>query len=122
LVIKRWWGQDFVKSRMTTSGGVATLAEQADGRMRAEISFVEKAMLPRVSFRLQSFLVPACLVSHIDRTNVGLSALQMHKDIGLSAAGGRRCAEQRLRCCRGLCAWQGWRGLRWSMQCRPDAV
>jgi MFS family permease len=51
----------------------------------ADPSALEKATLRRVSFRLLPFLILAYLICYIDRVNAGFAALQMNKDIGLTA-------------------------------------
>ncbi len=51
----------------------------------AETGPLDTTTLRRVSFRLLPFLMLAYLVCYIDRTNAGFAALQMNKDIGLSA-------------------------------------
>jgi len=46
----------------------------------------ERATMRRVTRRLLPFLMACYLVSFIDRVNVGFAALQMNKDIGLTAS------------------------------------
>jgi hypothetical protein len=49
-------------------------------------SDLERATMRRVTYRLLPFLMACYLVSFIDRVNVGFAALQMNKDIGLTAS------------------------------------
>jgi MFS transporter, ACS family, tartrate transporter len=47
---------------------------------------VAQSTMRKVSLRLIPFLFVLYIVSYLDRTNVGLAALQMNRDLGLSAA------------------------------------
>jgi ACS family tartrate transporter-like MFS transporter len=49
-------------------------------------SDLERATMRRVTFRLLPFLMACYLVAFIDRVNVGFAALQMNKDVGLTAS------------------------------------
>ncbi|MEH2486390.1 MFS transporter [Bradyrhizobium sp. AZCC 2230] len=49
-------------------------------------SDLERATMRRVTLRLLPFLMACYLVSFIDRVNVGFAALQMNKDVGLTAS------------------------------------
>ncbi|SHH36972.1 MFS transporter [Bradyrhizobium erythrophlei] len=49
-------------------------------------SDLERATMRRVTRRLLPFLMACYLVSFIDRVNVGFAALQMNKDVGLTAS------------------------------------
>src|SRR5712664_2687981 len=49
-------------------------------------SDLERATMRRVTRRLLPFLMVCYLVSFIDRVNVGFAALQMNKDVGLTAS------------------------------------
>ena len=49
-------------------------------------SALEKATMRRVSLRLVPFLMACYFFALLDRVNVGFAALQMNKDLGLSAA------------------------------------
>jgi sugar phosphate permease len=46
----------------------------------------EKATMRRVTLRLLPFLMLCYFFALLDRVNVGFAALQMNKDLGLSAA------------------------------------
>ena len=52
----------------------------------ASISSVEKTTMRRVTLRLLPFLMICYFFALLDRVNVGFAALQMNKDLGLSAA------------------------------------
>jgi len=47
---------------------------------------LEKSTIRRVSLRLVPFLMVCYFFALLDRVNVGFAALQMNKDLGLSAA------------------------------------
>ena len=47
---------------------------------------VESATMKRVTLRIVPFLMLCYFIAFVDRVNVGFAALQMNKDIGLSAA------------------------------------
>jgi ACS family tartrate transporter-like MFS transporter len=47
---------------------------------------IEARTLARVTIRLVPFLVVCYFVAYLDRVNVGFAALQMNKDLGLSAS------------------------------------
>ena len=47
---------------------------------------LEKETMRRVIWRILPFLVVSYLVSIIDRGNIGMAALQMNEDLGLSKA------------------------------------
>src|ERR1700722_4471365 len=47
---------------------------------------IETRTLARVTARLVPFLVVCYFVAYLDRVNVGFAALQMNKDLGLSAS------------------------------------
>jgi MFS transporter, ACS family, tartrate transporter len=49
-------------------------------------SDLERVTMRRVTLRLLPFLMVCYLVSFIDRVNVGFAALQMNKDVGLTAS------------------------------------
>jgi ACS family tartrate transporter-like MFS transporter len=49
-------------------------------------SGIEQATMPRVRWRLLPILFLVYLASYIDRSNVGIAALQMNHDLGFSAA------------------------------------
>jgi MFS transporter, ACS family, tartrate transporter len=49
-------------------------------------SDLERATMRRVTLRLLPFLMACYLISFIDRVNVGFAALQMNKDVGLTAS------------------------------------
>jgi MFS transporter, ACS family, tartrate transporter len=49
-------------------------------------SDLERATMRRVTLRLLPFLMVCYLISFIDRVNVGVAALQMNKDVGLTAS------------------------------------
>ena len=50
------------------------------------VASLERATIRRVSLRLMPFLFVLYVFNFIDRTNVGLAALQMNSDLGFSAA------------------------------------
>lgn len=52
----------------------------------SEKSAIEKAVVRKISFRLIPFLMLCYFFSMLDRTNIGVAALQMNADVGLSAA------------------------------------
>jgi ACS family tartrate transporter-like MFS transporter len=52
----------------------------------AEISEIERRTMRKVSLRLLPLLFVLYIASYLDRTNVGMAALQMNRQIGLSAA------------------------------------
>jgi ACS family tartrate transporter-like MFS transporter len=54
--------------------------------MSETITPIERATMRRVTLMLIPFLMVCYLVSFIDRVNVGFSALQMNKDVGLTAS------------------------------------
>lgn len=56
---------------------------QGDSVQQAEL---ERSTLRRIAWRLLPLLTLGYLVSFIDRANVGFAALQMNRDVGLSAA------------------------------------
>ncbi|MBV9655721.1 MAG: MFS transporter, partial [Acetobacteraceae bacterium] len=46
---------------------------------------VERSAMRRVGWRLVPFLIFAYFVAFLDRVNVGFAAIQMNKDVGLTA-------------------------------------
>lgn len=53
---------------------------------QAPVSELEQTTMRRVIWRILPFLVVSYLVSIIDRGNIGMAALQMNEDLGLSKA------------------------------------
>ena len=51
----------------------------------AELSPEENRVFSRIAWRIMPLLIVAYLVNFLDRTNVGVAALQMNKDLGLTA-------------------------------------
>lgn len=49
-------------------------------------SAIEKAIMRRVTLRIVPFLMLCYFIAFVDRVNAGFAALQMNKDIGLTAA------------------------------------
>ena len=50
------------------------------------VSDIERSTMRKVNLRLMPFLVLCYIVAFLDRVNVGFAALQMNKDLGLTAA------------------------------------
>ncbi len=51
----------------------------------AELSAAEKAVFTRIAWRIMPLLILAYIINFVDRTNVGVAALTMNKDLGLTA-------------------------------------
>src|SRR5215211_1534586 len=47
---------------------------------------VESATMRRVTWRIIPFLMVCYFIAYVDRVNAGFAALQMNKDLGLTAA------------------------------------
>src|SRR4051812_15755629 len=56
-----------------------------EGRM-TEAAAPERAVVRKVTWRLIPFLMLTYFFSMLDRTNIGVAALQMNADVGLSTA------------------------------------
>jgi ACS family tartrate transporter-like MFS transporter len=50
-----------------------------------ELSAAEKAVFTRIAWRIMPLLILAYIINYVDRTNVGVAALTMNKELGLSA-------------------------------------
>src|SRR5512132_953465 len=72
----------------TTSPDKSSLsaAEFASDAERAGDAALERATMRRVSLRLIPFVFVLYIFNFLDRSNVGLAALQMNRDLGFSAA------------------------------------
>ncbi|HEY4305090.1 MAG TPA: MFS transporter [Gemmatimonadaceae bacterium] len=64
----------------------ATTRFDARSTQTEPISEIEQRTMRKVSVRLLPLLFVLYIASYLDRTNVGMAALQMNKQIGLSAA------------------------------------
>src|SRR5687768_13007255 len=64
-----------------------TTAEPArDMQASAGHATLERVTMARVTWRLMPLLFVVYIFNFLDRTNVGLAALQMNRDLGLSSA------------------------------------
>src|SRR5579875_3223126 len=52
----------------------------------SSVSDLERRTMRRVTWRIIPFLMVCYFIAFVDRVNAGFAALQMNKDIGLSAA------------------------------------
>ena len=52
----------------------------------APITELEAATMRKITFRLLPFLMLCYFIAFVDRVNAGFAAIEMNKDIGLSAA------------------------------------
>jgi MFS transporter, ACS family, tartrate transporter len=59
---------------------------QADRASGAVASDMESAVISKVTWRLFPFMILLTMVNFIDRTNIGLAALTMNKDLGIDPA------------------------------------
>jgi hypothetical protein len=69
---------------LSTSGRAAALRKRSKKGHIAETVAPKKATLCRVNRRRLPLLMLACLFRHRARTQAGLAALQMNKDVALS--------------------------------------
>src|ERR1043166_2819472 len=72
----------------TDDGGRGSegVKSQASRRPPKTVDAVAQSTMRKVSLRLLPFLFVLYIVAYVDRTNVGLAALQMNRDLNLSSA------------------------------------